>query len=154
MKKLPVLLAVLAAAPCLAVHIASGGGYVAGEGFTLEQAIGDARGEHGPDTQGQFWLLVKDGEIGKLSRAGSSAELSASLATLQQRGAVVYVCASELAAAQLRAADLLPGVQVSRGWSDAESGIDAGAAREKAELSPFRAVDRLCGAAPDQGDNE
>lgn len=138
--------------PVAAVVI--GGGYIAGDGFTLAQAVADAKREHGPGSSSAFWLLVRAPEIEGLARASNDPALAADLQEVQRRGGVIFVCRQDLSGAQLTVADLIPRVQVVRGWDAAESGADDGAENpgdRDAPLSPIRSINRLCaqGASPD-----
>lgn len=150
-------LLVAAALPATAAVVASGG-YIAGDGFTLRDTLDQARREHGAGSFRPFWLLVLKDEVGALVRRTADRDTQAGVAELQRRGATLYVCARDLRTAALDGAELLPGVQVVRGWSDAESGIqdDEGSSGNDdapAPLSPLRAANRLCadGPATDDG---
>lgn len=136
-----------------------GGGYIAGSGFSLAQAIADAKREHPAGSSQGFWIVVMGAELGSLARNTASADLLADLTSLQQRGGVVFVCERDLNAAGLTAQDLIPGVQVVRGWTAAESGMqdngDAGSTNDDTTpLSPLRAVDRLCSQNVPASDGE
>ncbi|WP_374263846.1 hypothetical protein [Zoogloea sp.] len=144
------LWAAIVASPLVAGVV--GGGYIAGDGFSLAQALADAKREHRAGSGDVFWLLVKGAEIQRLTSGADEAGLAADLAEVQRRGGVIFVCRQDLSAAQLTAGDLIPGVQVVRGWDAAESGVPGGEADGRdAPLAPLRSIDRLCaqGAAPD-----
>ena len=155
---LVLLLSVVALSATAAV--VNGGGYVAGDGFTLSEALAQARQEHPPGSFRPFWLLALDGAVGALARRGAGPDMATAVADIQRRGGTVYVCEQDLRAAGLDSAELLPGVQAVRGWSDAESGIrnedgasDAGADDAEQPLSPLWAVNRLCGSRPTPDDS-
>lgn len=150
-------LLVAATLPAAAAVVASGG-YIAGDGFTLRDTFDQARREHGAGSFRPFWLLVLDGEVSALVRRTADRDIQADVAELQRRGATLYVCARDLRGAALDGVELLPGVQVVRGWSDAESGIqdddgNAGNDEAPAPLSPLRAVNRLCADTPPSDDS-
>lgn len=149
-------------AVCLigAAHaVVIGGGYIAGSGFSLAQAIADAKREHPAGTSRGFWLVVMGAELGKLTRDSAETDLLADLTTLQQRGGAIFVCERDLNAAGLKVQDLVSGVQVVRGWTAAESGMpgngDGSTPNDDATpLSPLRAVDRLCSQNAPATDDE
>lgn len=128
MKALAVLAALLAAG---AVHaqIRSQGGavYIAGDRFSLEQAIADATLENvGPDGSTPFQIVAIGPESRKLTVKGTKRNVREAVRRIQGAGGTFYVCERDVKQAGFSQKDLLPGVRIERGWTQQEATQPAG----------------------------
>ena len=93
--------------------------YIAGDGFSLEQAIDDGVRENGG--RSPFAVLVLGAEISKLGIHGATAEVSAFILKANQAGGTLYLCERDVKRQGFAAHEFLPGVQIVRGFSKAEA---------------------------------
>ena len=94
--------------------------YIAGDGFSLEQAIEDGLREKSGDTG--FIILVLGAEIGKLGVRGASSEVGDLIQRGVRGGAVLQVCERDVKRLAFSAQDFLPMVEFIRGFSTSETG--------------------------------
>ena len=90
--------------------------FVAGDGFTLEQAIADAQAQRTEQDPPRYKILVTGDEVRRLEAAQATPDVTDLLAKARQSGASVFVCGKDLKALGLGPADLLPGVVAVRGY--------------------------------------
>jgi intracellular sulfur oxidation DsrE/DsrF family protein len=90
--------------------------FIAGDGFTLEQAIADAQNQRTEQDPKTWKLLVVGDEVRRLTRQAATPEVRDLVRKAQQSGAYVFVCGKDLKALGLREPDLLPGVAAVRGF--------------------------------------
>ena len=99
----------------------TGGGalYIAGDGFSLEQAVSDGIRENQGKTA--FAVLVLNAEISKLGFHGATREVTNVVGqALNSRGSF-YVCARDARRLNFSSSDFLPGVEIVRGFTSAEA---------------------------------
>lgn len=134
-----VLLAALTAAQAEQIA-ATSALYIAGERFSLEQAIADATLESlGPDGASPFTVVAIGPESRKLTFKGTRPNVRDAVRRMQQSGGLFFVCERDVKQAGWARKDLLPGVQVERGLSDKE--LSDGSAGEAPSV---RRIRRLC----------
>jgi intracellular sulfur oxidation DsrE/DsrF family protein len=90
--------------------------YIAGDPFTVDEAISQALRENSYEDHRQFWVVAVGPEIPKLSRQKATSATRESLRELFRRGGVVMACEFDLPQLGLAKADLLPGVKPVRGF--------------------------------------
>jgi intracellular sulfur oxidation DsrE/DsrF family protein len=149
MKVVLALVCLLSAAAALAAAPNEGGAvYIAGDGFSLEQAVADAKAGDDGVPASRFAVLAIGPEVGKLTYEGSGPDIRDIVRQAQIKGGTFYLCERDVVSARISGADLLPGVQVVRGWSDAEAGAtDDGqppAVEDPYPLAPLRRITRIC----------
>lgn len=86
----PVLIFVLAAG----MARAEGGVYIAGQGFTLEQAVEQAQSEQVGDTM--FWIVASGQVARDVADAENRPDTARLLEQVRERGGLVTVCAGDL----------------------------------------------------------
>ncbi|OGA28448.1 MAG: hypothetical protein A3I01_01245 [Betaproteobacteria bacterium RIFCSPLOWO2_02_FULL_65_24] len=125
----------------------TGGVYVAGEGFSFEQAAADALRERASSPADPLAVLVLGGEVRRVTLKGTTPELRSLADKLQAAGATLYVCERDIRAARLNPAEFLPGVRIERGWTRAEAQANVGSRKEADSRAPeamLRRIRRLC----------
>lgn len=129
--------ALLASGCLLAAPGSAGGVYVAGEGFTLEQAAAQALQEQGETPY--FWIVAA-GDAARRLADGDAAEL---LARIRAEGGIVYACGRDLSPSQQ--ARLPPGVELvpPADGSGNESGHDIAIEEEAAPVPESQRGHRL-----------
>ena len=90
--------------------------FVAGDGFTLEQAVQDAASQRTEQDSKTYKLLVVGSELKRITGSGATRDVRDLLSKAAKAGAQVFVCVKDLKASGLRPADLLPGVRPVRGF--------------------------------------
>jgi intracellular sulfur oxidation DsrE/DsrF family protein len=124
----------------------TGGGalYIAGDGFSLEQAVADGIRENGGKTE--FRVLVLGAEISKLGFHGATREVTSVIGEATRNLGRFYVCERDMKRQSFSPSDFLPGVEVVRGLTAKEAGVSGGANAEKskAPLAPLPRMRRIC----------
>lgn len=95
--------------------------YIAGDPFSLDEAISQALRENAYEDHRQFWVVAIGQEIPKLSRQKATNATRDSLRELYRRGGIVLVCEFDLPLIGVTKADLLPGIKPIRGFRYADS---------------------------------
>lgn len=90
--------------------------FIAGDGFTLEQAIADAAVQRTEQDPPSYKILVTGSEARRVVAAGAARDVIDLIRKARQSGASVFVCGKDLKALGLRPEDLLPGVFAVRGY--------------------------------------
>ncbi len=127
-----------------AAPLHAAGVYVAGQGFSLEQAFEQAAREN-EGTGQRFWIVAS----GEAARQVADGQASGLLERIRKRGGIVQVCARDL---QGMAPTTLPrGVSVVPVPASAASGSEATEAEDAGEAMPqsdsgYRLILRACGA--------
>jgi intracellular sulfur oxidation DsrE/DsrF family protein len=97
-------------------HVIQSNLYIAGDGFTLEQAMADFHSQRAEQDRGPYKLLVLGDEIKRLTRRSeSNAAVENLMDEARSSGVTLFVCARHLKALGLSPKDLLPGVVTVRG---------------------------------------
>jgi len=96
--------------------------FVAGDGFTLEQAVSDAAKQHTSQDVPAYKLLVVGSEIQRIKTSAESSDVRDLLQQAAQHGASIFVCVKDLKALGLKPADLVPDVRPVRGLSSSADG--------------------------------
>jgi len=129
----------------LATPAQAGGVYVAGQGFSLEQAVQQALREQADDES--FWIVA----AGQAARRVTQGEDAAALALVQQvreRGGLVYVCGRDAPPAMDE--PLPPGVGVVGRARDGQAPIrppeESEAQTVPESVRQTRLILRACGA--------
>jgi len=136
---LGVLLAAGAAAQAEEIATADGPLYIAGDRFSLEQAIADATLENlGPDGTSPFTVIAIGLESRKLTVKGTRPNVRDAVRRMQRSGGLFYVCERDVKQAGWARKDLLPGIQIEHSLSDKSSD------RYSAEAPSVRRIRRLC----------
>ena len=91
--------------------------FVAGDGFTLEQAVSDATSQHTSQDALTYKLLVVGNEIQRIKTSAESSDVHDLLQQAAQHGASIFVCVKHLKALGLKPADLVPNVRAVRGFA-------------------------------------
>ena len=86
--------------------------YVAGDGFTLEQALGDAQ----RDGASAYKILLTGSEAPRLIASRATRDTIELVRQVRAGGGRVFVCAKDVKAAGVMPRDLLRGVIVVRGY--------------------------------------
>jgi len=107
------------AVPLVASAQAEGGLYIAGAGFSFEQAAADGLSRN-PGGQ-RFFLLVLPPQIEALTSKASRAQAAARQRVIDGNG-VLLVCRRDIDNGSVDASRLVPGVVPARGWPPAGSG--------------------------------
>lgn len=108
-----VVAAALAAAALRAPAASEGGLYIAGAGFTFQQAVQQALGTN-PAGQ-RFFVLAIPPETRALM-TNATGQLAAARDRAVAAGGVLYVCQRDIDSGKVAAASLAPGVIAVRGW--------------------------------------
>ena len=90
--------------------------FIAGDGFTLDQAIADAQAQRTPLDSPRYRILATGEEVRRLMAVGAAPDGNELLARARRSGGAVFVCGKDLKARGLRPGDLLPGVVAVRGY--------------------------------------
>jgi hypothetical protein len=90
--------------------------FIAGDGFTLDQAIADAQAQRTPLDSPRYRILATGEEVRRLMAAGAAPDGTELLARARRSGGTVFVCGKDLKALGLKPGDLLPGVVAVRGY--------------------------------------
>jgi hypothetical protein len=90
--------------------------FIAGDGFTLEQAIADAAAQRTEQDPPNYKILVTGSEARRVVAAGATRDVIDLIGKARQSGASVFVCGKDLKALGLRPEALLPGVFAVRGY--------------------------------------
>jgi intracellular sulfur oxidation DsrE/DsrF family protein len=90
--------------------------FIAGDGFTLEQAIADAQAQRTPLDRPNYKILVTGNEAQRLLAARATPDVVDLVRKAQASGGSVFVCGKDLKALGARPDDLLPGVVAVRGY--------------------------------------
>lgn len=123
--KYPALSLCLVVTSVVAMFVAPSNGYarqfgpnlfIAGDGFTLEQAVSDAARQRTSQDAPQYDLLVLGKEIRRMRISNASSSVGDLIQQASRRGASVYVCVKDLEALGLTPTDLLPGIRAVRGY--------------------------------------
>lgn len=96
--------------------------FIAGDGFSLDEALSDARTQRTAVDSPNYQVLVVGPEVKKLLRAVATQRTIQQIRGARRSGAVFSVCQKDLTALGLQSADLLPGVQTVRGFSGSQDG--------------------------------
>ena len=114
MLQVAVMIGLALAAPVAA--IAGGGVYIAGQGSSLAQALGQALADNPRKSGGPFWVIVTGTEITRLTKSGTSADMQGELRNAFERGAEVYACRSDMTRHGIKDEDLVDGVVPMYGY--------------------------------------
>jgi len=143
--KAAAVLAALLAAGAVHAQIQSEGGavYVAGDRFSLEQAIADATLENvGPDGSTPFHIVAIGRESRKLTIRGTKRNVREAVRRIRSAGGTFYICERDVKQQGLSQKDLLPGVRIERGWAEKELTQPA---RNDSPVPPaLRRIRRIC----------
>jgi len=90
--------------------------FIAGDGFTVEQAIGDAQAQRTPLDSPRYRILVTGEQVRRLLAVGAAPDGNELLLKARRSGGTVLVCSKDLKALGLKPADVLPGVVAVRGY--------------------------------------
>jgi len=90
--------------------------FIAGDGFTLEQALADAAAQRTAQDPPGYKILVTGDEVRRLVTARATPDVTDLVRKARESGAAVLVCGKDLKALGLGPADLLPGVVAVRGY--------------------------------------
>lgn len=137
-------IALLAAAQAAGARMPGENLFIAGDGFSIEQAVADVAAQR---TKGDppARILVIGAETRRLKKADASYTLLDAIASTKRAGTVFYVCGKDMRAAGLLAKDLIPGVRAVRGWSETgEAQAGSEKTGEQYPLAPGRRMRSLC----------
>jgi predicted peroxiredoxin len=84
--------------------------FIAGDGFSLEQALADAQLQRTPFDPPNYKILVTGEEAERLAADRADPEVVDLVREAQQSGASIYVCSKDLKRLGLDPGELLPGV--------------------------------------------
>jgi len=90
--------------------------FIAGDGFTLDQAIADAQKERTPHDSPRYRILATGEEVRRLMGIGAAPDGHDLLVSARKSGGMFFVCSKDLKALGLRPGDMLPGVVAVRGY--------------------------------------
>lgn len=90
--------------------------FIAGDGFTLDQAIADAQAQRTPLDSPRYRILATGEEVRRLMAVGAAPDGNELLAKARRSGGTVFVCSKDLKVLGLKPGDLLPGVGAVRGY--------------------------------------
>ena len=137
-------IALLAAAQGVAARMPGENLFIAGDGFSIEQAVADVAAQRtAADPPAR--ILVVGPEVRRLKKGDASYTLLDAIASTRRSGTVFYACGKDMRASGLLAKDLIPGVRAVRGWSEttaAQSGSEKTGAQYP--LAPGRRMRSLC----------
>jgi len=117
--------------------------FIAGDGFTLEQAVADAAAQHTDQDLPGYKLLVVGSELPRVTRARATPDTSRLLDQVRRSSGVVYACARDVKAMGLGPADLLSGVRIVRGF-DPDGPRRVEGWEQKLPLAPDRKMRAIC----------
>jgi predicted peroxiredoxin len=101
----PLVLSIALAAAPLGPNL-----FIAGDGFTLEQALADAQAQRTPLDPPNYKILVTGDEVQRLVARRTTPDVAELVHKAQESGASIFVCGKDLKALGLQSEDLLPGV--------------------------------------------
>ena len=90
--------------------------FIAGDGFTLDQALADAQKERTPQDSPRYRILATGEEVRRLMGVGAAPDGHDLLVRARKSGGTFFVCGKDLKALGLRPEDMLPGVVAVRGY--------------------------------------
>jgi hypothetical protein len=90
--------------------------FIAGDGFTLGQALADAQKERTPQDSPRYRILATGEEVRRLMGVGAAPDGYDLLVRARKSGGTFFVCSKDLKALGLRPGDMLPGVVAVRGY--------------------------------------
>jgi hypothetical protein len=90
--------------------------FIAGDGFTLDQAMGDAEAQRTPHDSPRYRVLVTGEQVRRLMGVGAAPDGYDVLARARSSGGTIFVCGKDLKALGLRPEDMIPGVVAVRGY--------------------------------------
>jgi len=90
--------------------------FIAGDGFTLEQAMADAEAQRTPLDSPRYRLLATGEQVRRLMGVGAAPDGYDVLARARRSGGTIFVCGKDLKALGLRPEDMIPGVVAVRGY--------------------------------------
>jgi hypothetical protein len=132
-------------APAQPARRAPSGGalFIAGDGFSLDQAVDDGIRESGGRP---FAVLVLNAEISKLGIHGATSETTAAISRARKSGGTLYLCDRDVRRLGFAAHEILPGVQTVRGFDKAEAESSAASASKPgaAPLAPLPRMRAIC----------
>ena len=96
--------------------------FIAGDGFSLEEALSDARTQRTAADSPNYQVLVIGPEVKRLLRAGVTQRTIQQIRAARRSGAVFSVCQKDLISLGIKPAELLPGVQSVRGFPGPQDG--------------------------------
>ena len=101
--------------------------FIAGDGFSLEEALADARAQRTAADSPNYQVLVIGPDVKRLLRAGATQRSIQQIRAARRSGAVFSVCQKDLTSLGLKAVDLMPGIQTVRGFPGSQDGtVEAG----------------------------
>ena len=90
--------------------------FIAGDGFTLDQALADAQKERTPQDSPRYRILATGEEVRRLMGVGAAPDGYDLLVRARKSGGTFFVCSKDLKALGLRPEDMIPGVVAVRGY--------------------------------------
>src|SRR5689334_15774133 len=90
--------------------------FIAGDGFTLEQAMADAEAQRTPLDSPRYRILATGEQVRRLMGVGAAPDGYDVLARARKSGGTIFVCGKDLKALGLRPEDMIPGVVAVRGY--------------------------------------
>ena len=90
--------------------------FIAGDGFTLDQALADAQKERTPQDSPRYRILATGEEVRRLMGVGAAPDGHDLLVRARKSGGTFFVCSKDLKALGLRPGDMIPGVVAVRGY--------------------------------------
>ena len=90
--------------------------FIAGDGFTLDQAIADAQAQRTSLDSPRYRILATGEEVRRLMGVGAAPDGYDVLAKARKSGGTLFVCSKDLKALGLRPEDMIPGVVAVRGY--------------------------------------
>lgn len=93
--------------------------YVAGDGFTLEQALGDAQ----RDGATSYKILVTGSEAPRVIAGRASRDIVDVVRKVRADGGRMFICAKDVKAAGVTPREVVRGVTVVRGYVSDASGL-------------------------------
>ena len=117
--------------------------FIAGDGFTLEQAMSDARSQRAPQDPPTYKLLVLGSEIQRITASGASPSVRKLLQEATKRGASIFVCVKDLKTLGLKPKDLLPGIRAIGGYPS-KAGVSRDDWEKKLPQAPDQKMQALC----------
>jgi predicted peroxiredoxin len=116
--------------------------FIAGDGFTIEQALGDAAAQRTAMDAPTYKVLVTGDQAQRVLASQASSDLRKLIHDARRHGARFYVCAKDLAALGVRPKDVLPGVRAVHGHLTSSSS----AWEHKVPPAPDRKALAVCSA--------
>lgn len=132
-------LALLAAVQSAEARVRGDNVFIAGDGFSIEQAVADAAAQRrAGDPPAR--IVVLGAETKRLKKGEAGYSVLDAVSAGRRQGAGFYLCARDMRAAGMAAKDVIPGVQVVRGWSEAPPQPQ----EEQFRMAPERRMRSLC----------